>query len=124
MVADVTILPERAQKVDFSRSYMETEVVMLRQIKYNKGKDIWIFIKPLSSDLWLTIALTCIFMGLIIRTLERRVNREQRLGMWVWFPLASLAFPESKIFVCILIGVLLLIYARARLSKFCDAFMF
>lgn len=108
MVADVTILPEREQKVDFSRSYMETEVVMLRQIKYNKSKDIWIFIKPLSSDLWLTIALTCIFMGLIIRTLERRVNREQQLGMWVWFPLASLAFPESKIFFSILIGVLLL----------------
>lgn len=99
MVADVTILPERTQRVDFSTPYLESEVVMLRQVKYDTGNYMWIFLKPFSLDLWLTIAISCIFMGAIVRTLEHRANTQRQLGMLVWFPLASLVFPESKLFV-------------------------
>ncbi|KAL1825359.1 hypothetical protein ACET3Z_012137 [Daucus carota] len=96
VVADVTILAERAQRVDFSTPYLGSEVVMLRQVKYDGVNYMWIFLKPFSSDLWLTIAISCIFMGAVVRTLEHRANTQRQFGMLVWFPLASLVFPERN----------------------------
>ncbi|XP_074351594.1 glutamate receptor 2.7-like isoform X1 [Apium graveolens] len=96
VVADVTILAERAQRVDFSIPYLGSEVVMLRQVKYETCNYMWIFLKPFSSDLWLTIAISCIFMGAVVRTLEHRANTQLKIGMLVWFPLASLFLKDGS----------------------------
>lgn len=101
MVADVTILPERAQRVDFSTPYLESEVVMLRQVKYDEVNDIWIFLRPFSSDLWLTIALSCFLMGGVILILEHRANEPEKLEKAIWFPFGSLVFTESKVCICL-----------------------
>lgn len=96
MVGDVTIRANREREVDFSLPYTESGVVMVVKAKSDRLKNIWMFIAPLSWDLWLTIFLATIFIGLVLRMLERRVNPQRQLGMLILFPLAALAFPESK----------------------------
>ena len=94
MVADVTILPNRAQRVDFSTPY-------LRRVKYDGDGDIWIFLKPFTLDLWLTVALSCLFIGVVILILEHRANDPGKLEKVIWFPFGSLVFAESKVFILI-----------------------
>lgn len=71
---------------------------MVVRAEPDKLKNMWIFLKPLSWDLWLTIVLAPIFIGLVVRVLERRLNHKRQFGMLVLFPVAALAFPESKCF--------------------------
>ncbi|KAL1825360.1 hypothetical protein ACET3Z_012138 [Daucus carota] len=97
VVADITILPERAQRVDFSTPYLESQVVMLRQVKYDEVNDIWIFLSPFSSDLWLTIAVSCLFTGAVILILEHRANDPEKLEKAFWFPFGSLVFAERNL---------------------------
>ena len=93
---DITITSDREEKVDFSLPYSESGVVMVVKAEPNKLKNMWIFLKPLSWDLWLMIVVAAIFIGLVLRTLERRLNPQRQLGMLVLFPLAALAFPETR----------------------------
>lgn len=104
MVGDTTILADRATRVDFSLPYSESGVVWV--VKNKQEKNMWIFIKPFGWDLWLTILATCIFIGAVLRILEYQANynsgspprpdKKQQLGLLLWFPIAVLAFPESK----------------------------
>ena len=96
VVGDITIRADREANVDFSLPYTESGVVMVVKAEADKLKDMWIFLKPLSWDLWLTIVLAAIFTGLVLRVLERRLNLQRPFGMLVLFPIAALAFPESK----------------------------
>ncbi|XP_074368660.1 glutamate receptor 2.8-like isoform X2 [Apium graveolens] len=96
VVGDVTIRANREREVDFSLPYTESGVVMVVKAKSDRLKNIWMFVAPLSWDLWLTIFLATIFIGLVLRILERRVNPQRQLGMLFLFPLAALAFPERN----------------------------
>nr|GMD22026.1 glutamate receptor 2.2-like [Ipomoea batatas] len=103
VVADSTILAQRAEYVDFALPYSESGVVMV--VKNNIHKDMWIFIKPLKWDLWLTIIAACIFLGFVVRVLEHRKmknnnsavqpNRDHN-GLLFCYPIAVLAFPEGN----------------------------
>lgn len=104
VVGDTTILADRAQYVDFSLPYSESGVVWVVRNKPER-RSMWIFIKPFTWDLWMTIVATCIFIGVVIRILEHRSNRSsdssephrKQIDMLFWFPIAALAFPERKI---------------------------
>ncbi|WOH01175.1 hypothetical protein DCAR_0520556 [Daucus carota subsp. sativus] len=96
VVGDITIRADREANVDFSLPYTESGVVMVVKAEADKLKDMWIFLKPLSWDLWLTIVLAAIFTGLVLRVLERRLNLQRPFGMLVLFPIAALAFPERN----------------------------
>ncbi|KAL3535329.1 hypothetical protein ACH5RR_003790 [Cinchona calisaya] len=103
VVGDVTILANRSTFIDFTLPYTESGVVMV--VKNRKNIDMWIFLKPLRWDLWMTIILACIFIGFVVRILEDQRNNtnadsltpnEQQLGLFFWFPIAALAFPERN----------------------------
>ncbi|CDP02930.1 unnamed protein product [Coffea canephora] len=103
VVGDVTILANRSTFIDFTLPYTESGVVMV--VKNKKNIDMWIFLKPLRWDLWLTIVLACIFIGFVVRMLEHQRNNtntgsltpnEQPFGLFFWFPIAALAFPERN----------------------------
>ncbi|KAK1399845.1 Glutamate receptor [Heracleum sosnowskyi] len=96
LVGDITIRANREREVDFSLPYTESGVVMVVKAEPDRLKDIWMFIAPLSWDLWLTIFLATIFIGLVLRMLERRVNPQGQLGMLFLFPLAALVFPDRN----------------------------
>ena len=99
LVGDITIRAEREGTADFSLPYSESGVVMVVKAEPNKLKNMWIFLKPLSWDLWLTVVLSAISIGLVLHVLERRLNPQRQLGMLVLFPLAALPFPESKLLI-------------------------
>lgn len=103
MVGDTTIVVNRTFYVDFTLPYSESGVVMLVPVKHDKDKTIWIFIRPWSLDLWLAAIAACIFIGLVLRILERRnFNKElggplnRQLGMILCLPFYALTLPESK----------------------------
>jgi ionotropic glutamate receptor len=101
VVADTTIVANRSTYVDFTLPYSESGVSMVVLMKDNEKENIWIFLKPLSWDLWLTIGALSIFTGLTIWALEHRVNtrfrgpREQQIGMIFWFSFSTLILGYS-----------------------------
>ncbi|XP_057787760.1 glutamate receptor 2.8-like [Salvia miltiorrhiza] len=105
VVGDTTNWAPRAEYVDFSLPYSESGVVLV--VKNRKAFDMWIFVKPLSWDLWLAIIVACIVMGIVLLVLERRVGvassgtdsmraPKEKSGMVYWSPVAVLAFPERN----------------------------
>ena len=102
VVGDVTILANRSNFVDFTLPFIECGVAMIVSIEDNEKKNVWIFMKPLTMNLWLTIGSFFIFIGFVIWILEHRVNKEfrgpprQQVGMIFWFSFSTLVFSHSK----------------------------
>ncbi|KAI3782152.1 hypothetical protein L2E82_12185 [Cichorium intybus] len=98
VVGDTTIMFNRSEYVDFTMPYSDPGSVMLVPIKDDNVKGMWVFIRPLNWDLWCTIAGACVFVGLAIHILERNGNLAPwKFGLFFWFPILILAFPERKI---------------------------
>ncbi|XP_040374627.1 glutamate receptor 2.7-like [Rosa chinensis] len=99
VVGDTTIVANRSLYVDFMLPYTESGVSMMVLTEDSERNSLWIFLKPLSLDLWLTTGVAFIFTGFVIWLLEHRENTEfrgppqQQLGMIFWFSFSTLAFP-------------------------------
>lgn len=104
VVGDVTIVANRSLYVDFTLPYSESGVSMAVLMKDNEKENVWIFLKPLSWDLWLIIGVVSIFTGLVIWVLEHRVNPEFRgspkkqICMIFWFSFSTLIYGHSNKF--------------------------
>ncbi|KAL6292722.1 hypothetical protein ACE6H2_000864 [Prunus campanulata] len=102
VVGDTTIVANRSSYVDFTLPYSESGVSMVVLMEDNERDNIWIFLKPLSLDLWLTTGAAFIFTGCVIWVLEHRVNTEfrgppeQQLGMIFWFSFSTLVFAQRE----------------------------
>ena len=100
VVGDTTINANRTSYVDFTLPYSDSGVSMVVKIKDNE-KNIWIFLKPLSWDLWLTTGGAFIFTGFVVWIFEHRTNTEfrgppnQQLGTIFWFSFSTLVFAHS-----------------------------
>ncbi|KAJ0090982.1 hypothetical protein Patl1_12657 [Pistacia atlantica] len=77
VVGDTTIVANRSQFVDFTLPYTESGVSMIVPIT-NNNKNAWVFLKPLTWDLWMTSACFFLFIGLVIWVLEHRINEDFR----------------------------------------------
>jgi hypothetical protein len=103
VVGDTTILANRSTYVDFTLPYSELGVSMVVLVKDNRRNNFWIFLKPLSWDLWLATFATFVFTGLVIWALEHRINNEfrgpprQQLATIFWFSFSTLVFANSKL---------------------------
>ncbi|KAI4353751.1 hypothetical protein L6164_002680 [Bauhinia variegata] len=107
VVGDVTIVESRSTYVDFTLPYAESSVRMLIQVRHNRHLDMWIFLRPFSWDLWLSIILFCVFIGFTLLFMERNANKDTRteetLGekkftgpSILWLPIAQAVMPESE----------------------------
>ncbi|KAJ0030369.1 hypothetical protein Pint_14240 [Pistacia integerrima] len=102
VVGDTTIVANRSTYVDFTLPYSESGMSMVVLVKDDEKKDFWIFLKPLSLDLWSTTSLVFILIGLVIWVLEHRINIEFRgppehqLGTIFWFSFSTLVFAHMK----------------------------
>ena len=102
MVGDTTIVANRSKYVDFTLPYTESGVSMIVPIKDNKSKSAWIFLKPLTWDLWVTSACFFVFIGFVIWVLEHRINEDFRgphshqAGTIFWFSFTTMMFAQSK----------------------------
>ena len=102
VIGDTTIVANRSSYVDFTLPYSESGVSMVVLMKDTEKKNMWIFLKPLSWDLWLAIGATSIFTGLVTWVLEHHVNTkfrgplEQQIGTIFLFSFAMLTSIYSK----------------------------
>lgn len=79
VVGDTTIVANRSLYVDFTLPYSESGVSMIVLTEDIERNNIWIFLKPLRWDLWLTTGIAFIVTGVVIwPALEHRENTEFR----------------------------------------------
>ncbi|KAL6295912.1 hypothetical protein ACE6H2_004054 [Prunus campanulata] len=97
-VGDITIRANRSLYVDFTLPYTESGVFMVVPIKDNKSKTAWVFLKPLTWELWVTSGCSFIFIGFVVWVLEHRINKDFRgppdhqVGRVFWFTFSTMVF--------------------------------
>ncbi|XP_010259753.1 PREDICTED: glutamate receptor 2.8-like [Nelumbo nucifera] len=102
VVGDITILANRSLHVDFTLPYTESGVSMIVPIKDDERRNAWIFLKPLTMDLWLTTGAFFIFTGFVVWVLEHGINVDFRgpphrqVGMIFWFSFSTLVFAHKE----------------------------
>nr|TKS11195.1 glutamate receptor 2.1-like [Populus alba] len=102
VVGDTTILFNRSQYVDFTLPYTESGVSMIVPIVDNNSKNAWVFLKPLTWDLWVTSFCFFIFIGFVIWVLEHRINEDFRgpashqAGTSFWFSFSTMVFAQRE----------------------------
>lgn len=125
VVGDVTITPNRSLYVDFSVAYTELGMAMVVPIKDDRGKSPWIFLKPLTTDLWLASGAFFVFTGFAIWVLEHRINEGFRgpalhqLGTIFYFSFSTLVFAHSFVlFLVFFLPLLISICVHSCVSIF------
>ncbi|KAK3437311.1 hypothetical protein EUGRSUZ_C01869 [Eucalyptus grandis] len=102
LVGDTTIIANRSLYVDFTLPYTESGVVMLVPYKDNKSKNAWIFLKPLTWELWLTTGWFFVFIALVVWILEHQINEDFRgpathqFGTSFWFSFSTMVFAQRE----------------------------
>lgn len=108
-MGDVTIVANRSRFVDFTFPYTESGVATIVPVKDNERKNAWIFTKPLTMGLWLTIGAFFVFTGFVVWVLEHRTNKVfqgsplKQVGMIFWFSFSTLVFAHSKSFKTVIV---------------------
>ncbi|KAJ6373290.1 hypothetical protein OIU76_027597 [Salix suchowensis] len=101
VVGDTTIVYNRSQYVDFTLPYTESGVSMIVPIVDNNSKNAWVFLRPLTWDLWVTSFCFFIFIGFVIWVLEHRINEDFRgpashqAGTSFWFSFSTMVFAQN-----------------------------
>jgi glutamate receptor, ionotropic, plant len=101
VVGDITILANRTNYVDFTLPYTESGVSMVVPIKQDTSKTMWIFLQPLTTQLWLTSLAFFFFTGIAVWVIEHRINQEfrgniwQQIGLIFYFSFSTLVFAHS-----------------------------
>ncbi|XP_034917633.1 glutamate receptor 2.8 [Populus alba] len=102
VVGDTTIIFNRSQYVDFTLPYTESGVSMVVPIVDNNSKNAWVFLRPLTWDLWVTSFCFFIFIGFVIWVLEHRINEDFRgpashqAGTSIWFSFSTMVFAQRE----------------------------
>ncbi|XP_039118465.1 glutamate receptor 2.2-like, partial [Dioscorea cayenensis subsp. rotundata] len=102
VVGDVTIISNRSNYIDFTLPYTESGVSMIALVKENKRRNMWIFVKPLTTNLWLGTLSFFFFTGCIVWLIEHRINPEfrgppsQQLGIIFYFAFSTLVFAHRE----------------------------
>ncbi|KAM7481016.1 hypothetical protein LguiB_005599 [Lonicera macranthoides] len=102
VVGDVTIRANRSLYVDFTMPFTESGINMIVPVKDKKAKNAWVFLKPLTWDLWVTSFCFFIFVGLVIWILEHGINKDfngtlpQQLGTSFWFSFSTMIFAHKE----------------------------
>uniref|UniRef100_A0A7N0TCG1 Ionotropic glutamate receptor C-terminal domain-containing protein n=1 Tax=Kalanchoe fedtschenkoi TaxID=63787 RepID=A0A7N0TCG1_KALFE len=102
VVGDVTIVANRSRFVDFTLPYTESGVSMIVPIKDHTTKNAWIFLKPLTWQLWITSVCCFIFIGFVVWVLEHRTNEDFRgpawyqVGTMFWFSFSTVLFAQRE----------------------------
>ncbi|XP_075493633.1 glutamate receptor 2.8-like [Primulina tabacum] len=100
VVGDITITAKRSQYVDFTLPFTAGGVTII--VKHDDLDDEWIFLKPLSTKLWLTSIALFFLTGAALWILEHKFNHAyrghpaQHAGMIFYFPFMSLVFAHSE----------------------------
>uniref|UniRef100_A0A2N9EYJ8 Glutamate receptor n=1 Tax=Fagus sylvatica TaxID=28930 RepID=A0A2N9EYJ8_FAGSY len=78
VAGDISITANISNFVDFTLPYKESGVTMVVPIKDKERNNAWVFLKPLSWQLWITSGCFFVFIGFVVWVLEHRINEEFR----------------------------------------------
>ncbi|KAL4182076.1 hypothetical protein AMTRI_Chr12g240690 [Amborella trichopoda] len=98
VVGDVTITANRSNYVDFTPPYSKPGVSMVVPMQKERRSRAWVFLKPLTRELWSVTACCFIFMAFVVWSLEHRVNDYfqgtpmDQLGKALYFSFSALVF--------------------------------
>ncbi|XP_038884567.1 glutamate receptor 2.5-like [Benincasa hispida] len=96
-VGDIGILARRYKYVDFTVSYLETEIVMVVKEKHEKWKKIWAFMEAFQFTMWLLIPTMHLFISFVIWFIERQNNEELKgLGNMLWFSVSIIFYMHRE----------------------------
>ncbi|XP_052209397.1 glutamate receptor 2.3-like [Diospyros lotus] len=101
VVGDITIVANRSNYVDFSFPFAESGMAMVVPLRHKK-ENAWVFLKPLTWDLWLTSFCSFVFVGFVIWVLEHRINVDFRgppshqTGTIFWFAFSTMVFAQRE----------------------------
>ncbi|XP_073002220.1 glutamate receptor 2.8-like [Typha latifolia] len=123
VIGDITIRYNRTLYADFTSPYTESGISMIVPVKENINKNAWIFLKPLTFNLWLGSFGFFVYTGVVIWVMEHRINTEFRgplshqLGTIFYFSFSTLVFAHrerlenilSKIVVIVWVFVVLIL---------------
>ncbi|PNT33981.2 hypothetical protein POPTR_006G268700v4 [Populus trichocarpa] len=102
VVGDVTIVYNRSLYIDYTLPFTESGVSMIVPIADNNSKNAWVFMKPLTWDLWVTSFLFFVFIGFVVWVLEHRINEDFRgsasdqAGTSFWFSFSTMVFAQRE----------------------------
>ncbi|KAJ0795904.1 putative periplasmic binding protein-like I [Helianthus annuus] len=100
-IGDITITANRSLYVDFTLPYTDLGLATLSR-NADATSSLWIFMKPLSSDLWIVSACFFILLGFVIWILEHQMNDEfqgpmvQQIGATMWFAFSTLVYAHRQ----------------------------
>ncbi|KAL7592375.1 hypothetical protein Lser_V15G33370 [Lactuca serriola] len=104
VAGDITIRVNRAQYVDFTTPYLNSEVYVLAHAAHQWNQTLWTFFRPFTWRLWITIVAVCLLTGVALAILEYREKNLSFSGpiytqliMVIWFPISAFFFHEGKI---------------------------
>ncbi|OMO65348.1 Ionotropic glutamate receptor [Corchorus capsularis] len=101
VVGDTTIISSRFSYVDFTLPYTDMGIGLIVP-KTTSKNNIWIFLKPLAGDLWITTAAFFIFTGFVVWLIERPMNDDfqdsplKQIGTIFWFSFSTLVFAHRE----------------------------
>ncbi|CAH2073095.1 unnamed protein product [Thlaspi arvense] len=116
-VGDTTILAIRSAYVDFALPYSETGIVFVVPVKDEREKGEWVFLKPLTKELWLLTAAAFLYVGIMVWIFEYHAEdgefRAQRIPNKIsnvlYFSFSTLFFahkePSKSVFTRALVVV-------------------
>nr|XP_020149426.1 glutamate receptor 2.8-like [Aegilops tauschii subsp. strangulata] len=103
-VGDITITAERAVHVDFTMPYIESGVSLLVLNEDDSKPTIeWVFLKPLTMELWLAIVGGFFLTGIVVWMIERPKNLEyqgsssRQFSTALYFSFSTLTFSHGQI---------------------------
>ncbi|KAL8244965.1 hypothetical protein R6Q59_011223 [Mikania micrantha] len=98
-IGDITITANRSLYVDFTLPFTDLGFATLAR---NVDAGMWVFMKPLSSDLWIVSGCFFILMGFVIWILEHGTNDEfqgspvQQIGTTLWFAFSTIVYAHRQ----------------------------
>ncbi|KAJ7966618.1 Glutamate receptor [Quillaja saponaria] len=96
-VGDIAILAHRYQYVQFSVPYVESQLVMVVQLKPDKSKEKWMFVNTFTKEMWLLTAAMHLLIGFVIWMIEHQDNSEfEGFGAMLWFSVTVIFFTQSE----------------------------
>ena len=84
----MTIIANRSRYVDFTMPYTESGVSMLVLAKSDDETTMWIFLEPLTKDLWIATVVFIFFTGLVVWMIENPKNKKFQGSKWKQFSTA------------------------------------
>ncbi|WVZ82199.1 hypothetical protein U9M48_029487 [Paspalum notatum var. saurae] len=102
-VGDVTITPERIRDADFKMPYAQSGLSLLMLSKDDSKPIQWIFLEPLTKELWFATVSGFLFTGFVVWMIEQPTNPEyqgsrlRQFSTASYFAFSTLTFSHDQI---------------------------